>query len=400
MDNTMQRKYNALHATYWMGTLCALGFVAVLLQHKGLTNTEIGVVTGGSSLTTIVLSPVVSGVCAKVKRFSLQQQLIGFFAVESLLFSAIVFLPLPKALLMGLYIAMYALNISTVPLVSTIAMNYIADGKPVNFGLSRGIGSISYALCAIVAGQLVGWFSPAALGFLFLGANILCVVVLWRMPATYSKTEAKADCAASVSLFGLAGRYRLFFGLLLGFGLAFAASACVGTYLINIVTSLGGDASMLGVATFFMAASELPVMAVAPRLMRRFGAKSLLAAAALFYIARNGLVCVAPRLPVLFAGLAFQGLSYGLFTPIMTYYVAENLAKEHQIMGQTMIGVMTSGFGSAIGNTAGGMLQDAYGMETMLRFVLALTLAGALMVVSLRQAGKKQNVPQLAKESN
>lgn len=69
-------------------------------------------------------------------------------------------------------------------------------------------------------------------------------------------------------------------------------------------------------------------------------------------------------------------------------------------MGQTMIGVMTSGFGSAIGNTAGGMLQDAYGMETMLRFVLALTLAGALMVVSLRQAGKKQNVPQLAKESN
>lgn len=397
--NKVQMKYNFLHILYWMNTLSILGFVAVLLQSRGLSNTEIGIVTGGSSMTTIFLSPILSAQCAKIKKLSLQQLLIGFLAIECGLFLSIGFLPLPKAILMILYIGLYALNISTVPLVSTIAMNYIEEGKQVNFGLSRGLGSISYAISAVIAGQLVSRFAPSSLCLLCVGSALICMTVLMMLPPSYSKQKGQ-KAKEGTSIVSVALNYRILTGLLLGFGLAIAASACLGTYLINIISELGGNASMLGIATFFMAASELPCMAVAPKLMRRFGTKKLLCLAALFYIVRNVTVCLAPSLPILFLGLAFQGVSYGLFTPVITYYVAENLEKKDQIMGQTMIGVMTSGVGAAIGNTMGGTLQDTYGMQAMLFFVMLLTLSGAAIVNGLNILHVQKKEMQLVSRSN
>ena len=44
---------------------------------------------------------------------------------------------------MVFYVVMYALNMSTVPMLTMIAMNYINEGTYVNFGLARGIGSAS-----------------------------------------------------------------------------------------------------------------------------------------------------------------------------------------------------------------------------------------------------------------
>ena len=85
--------------------------------------------------------------------------------------------------------------------------------------------------------------------------------------------------------------------------------------------------------------------------------------AAFFYIIRNFTICLAPSLPVLFIGMMIQSLSYGLLTAVITYYVTYNLKSHDQMMGQTMIGIMTSGVGSTIGNLFGGILQDQYGFK-------------------------------------
>ena len=154
---------------------------------------------------------------------------------------------------------------------------------------------------------------------------------------------------------------------------------------------------MLGLATFFMAASELPFMTIAPRLMRRFKTKNLLVFAAVMYVVRNSLACFAFNIPMLLTGLACQGISYGLFTPIITYYVAENLEPKDQIMGQTMIGVMTSGAGAALGNMTGGFLQDTFGMSAMLAFVIGVTLSGVLIVTLMNGRRQSAEQPELAR---
>ena len=47
---SLKAKYNFLHLFYWFTGCCINGFIAVFLQSKGLTNTEIGIVTGGSCI--------------------------------------------------------------------------------------------------------------------------------------------------------------------------------------------------------------------------------------------------------------------------------------------------------------------------------------------------------------
>ena len=287
-------------------------------------------------------------------------------------FGLLLWMPLPKWMIMLIYLLLYAMNISMVPLISTIAMQYIEHGKSVNFGLSRGLGSISYAI-----------------------TGVLALAFLASMPACYMEGKEKKESGSKTSIF----KYKKLLWILFAFMLMFAASSALATYLIDIVEYHGGNASLFGMATFVMAASELPIMSIAPRLKRRFGSQKLLLTAAAFYGVRNGLIALAPNLGFVLLGMVFQGCSYGLFTPIITYYVAEHLEKEDQIMGQTLIGVMTSGLGAAIGNFSCGFIQENYGMSMMLGLALIFTFSGILFAFLVNRSSKSKQ-KQLVLEVN
>lgn len=162
---SLKAKYNFLHLFYWFTGCCINGFIAVFLQSKGLSNTEIGIVTGGSCVATIFLSPFMSSLISKIKGMTIKKLMTFLMLTTVLLYIAMAFLPIPAFLVMIFYVIMYALNMSTVPMLTMIAMNYINEGTYVNFGLARGIGSASWATSALIFGQVVS----------FLGANILSI---------------------------------------------------------------------------------------------------------------------------------------------------------------------------------------------------------------------------------
>lgn len=53
----LQLKYNLLQASFWAASCAICAFIAIFLQAKGLSNTQIGTVTGGACILNIVLSP-------------------------------------------------------------------------------------------------------------------------------------------------------------------------------------------------------------------------------------------------------------------------------------------------------------------------------------------------------
>lgn len=70
---SLKAKYNFLHLFYWFTGCCINGFIAVFLQSKGLSNTEIGIVTGGSCVATIFLSPFMSSLISKIKGMTIKK---------------------------------------------------------------------------------------------------------------------------------------------------------------------------------------------------------------------------------------------------------------------------------------------------------------------------------------
>ena len=61
-------------------------------------------------------------------------------------------------------------------------------------------------------------------------------------------------------------------------------------------------------------------------------------------------------------------------------------------MGQTLIGMMTTGLGSMMGNVLGGILQDMFGLNAMLLFVTFSTLLGIVIMVTVCLIQIRRNV--------
>lgn len=385
----LQMKYNLLHIFFWL-TYCAIyGYIAVLLQYKGMSNTLVGVTSGATCALTMFSTPAFSSLVGKIKGLGIKQLIIINYILTVLVWMTLVLVPMPQTGLMIMFVISGNLCGVNIPLLTMICMNYLTAGKDVNFGLSRGLGSISYAASAVVFGLLIERINPTILGWAFLAGSVGIIIDLLSLPDIEHQEVGTNKKGLSMPAFVL--KYKKYMVLLFAVTLQFAAATSLSTYLINIVKNLGGTTSLYGIAVFFMAASELPCMAVVPKLKIKFSAESLLLFASVMYVARNLTVALAPSLVVLMFGMAMQGLSYGVFTASITYYVHEAIDLEDGMLGQTMIAVMTTGLGSTIGNVFGGVLQDSYGLGAMLLFSDVLTLLGvgimaALVVISRKRA--------------
>ena len=361
----LKTRYNLLHLFYWFAYCCISGFIAIFLQYLGLSNTEIGIVTGISCISTIFISPFISSLVDRIKNFTIKKLTVYITVGVGIVYLILSFIKMPAFMAMILYILMYALMLSTVPLLTMIAMNYINDGLYVNFGLARGIGSASWAASAFVFGQVISFVDPwiLSIGYFFFIA--LALILLYTMP---EQKNVKATKEKQGSVLQVIKNYKILFFLLLGFCFMFAGATTIGTYLINIVTNLGGNTSLYGVCV------------------------TLIVLASVFYLLRNFTICLAPNLIILIIGMMFQGLSYGLFTGVITYYVTYNLDAKDQLAGQTLIGIMTSGIGSTLGNVLGGILQDTFGLDYMFMFIYIVTITGALIIFTTKKINDKKNL--------
>lgn len=375
----LQMKYNFLQIFYWMAICSMYGFAAIFLSSKGLTNTEIGAAAGGACILSIPFSPILSSVSMKYNRISLQKYLAAGMLFSAVTYLIMALIPIPSAVMIVMYMVSCCVGMSLVSFLSQISMDYIEEGHKLSFGLARGLGSISYATSAVLFAQAAAHINPSVLAALFTAAAIAFNILLFRTKPVYASAAKENEKGGT--LMGCITGYPIYFVILIGFAFVFAAAAALSTYLINIIENHGGSESLYGIAVFCMAASEMPVMAAADKLIKRFGSMKLIAAAGIFYILRNVLIAASPNLGILLLGMSFQGISFGLMTAVITVYVSTHLKQTDQVMGQTMICIMTTGVGSTIGNICGGWMIDNLGMQAMFTGAIVITLIGAAIIV-------------------
>lgn len=383
MMKKLQIQYCLAQALFWITSCALMAFIAIFLEFKGLGNTEIGLAAGLGCLLTAVLSPWLSSMASAHPEISLQKFVMGCMAVSAGLYLSVSFLPMPTILIMGLFVISYAVNLAAMPLLSSVAMNYAEEGKNVSFGPARGIGSICYAISAILFTQAASMFSASILSVIYIIGTVFLGILLLRMPQTgASEKKDESSREKSGSMLSVFRKYPVFIVMLTGFGLLFSVQTALGTYLIRLIENLNGTPSLYGICIFAMAASELPFMSIAPKLIKKYGTEPLLLAAALLYLARNLLPACANSLPLLILGLMFQGCSFGLLTAVMTVHISKAMDREDQILGQSLFILFTNGVGAALGNLAGGVIQDTFGLDFLLNLSVSVTLIGVLLAVA------------------
>lgn len=392
----VKHQYSIVQGLYWISGCALGGYAAVYLQYKGLSNTLIGVVMGVAALLSMAAQPLVAQLAENVRGFSVKRVLQLLIVLMFLFYGILTVVPLSVGGVMVVFIMMNICNSCMPALLSAMGMEFINRGYYLNFGLSRGIGSISYAVCAVILGFVIERFLPGILGYIYMVLAVLLFVAISCMKdlSSEEKTVVQSEEKKSEkSIWKVFWENKVLLYMGIGFWLGNMANASICTYMVNIIKGLGGTDSTLGIGAFASAASEMPVMMLFGYMMKRSNCVSLLKVSSFFFLVKSVTMLFAFNVPMVFFGLAMQGLSFGLFYPASVYYVNNELPEEYRVKGQAAFSILTSGAATCVGNLLGGWLQDAFGLKAMLLSSSVMALLGFLIVFSVRQEKQRQEMP-------
>ncbi len=387
-------QYKGLHGFYWMLYCLSTAFITVFLLDQGLSAASIGVIVALSNIIAAAGQLAVGNVTDKCEKVTWRNAILVIGVLQLVCLLLLILCSGSFLINVGVYLLFTILVYFQMPLVNSAVFTYEACGIAVDFGSARGMGSISYAIISYVAGQLIAAIGTKAIIYLSLAVLAGLLAVTFFMPSgekrskaetceedsqSSSLPESQSPSQSSVHKSGIiyfASKYPAFMMTLVGCVLLMAFHNIVHTYMIQMIEPLGGDSASMGTAFSIEALVELPVMFGFYKLIQRFSPGTLIAFAGFAFILKAAAYMIAGSVTAIYLAQSLQMLSYAVFISASVYYANEKMEESDRVTGQSYMTASIS-IGAVLGNLTGGFVLDTAGVNALLYFSLALTVAGA-----------------------
>ena len=299
----------------------------------------------------------------------------GLTAVSALCFLSIQLIPLPGMAFGLLYLlGVFAFD-SMNPLMNALNVSYMTNGYQINYGFSRGLGSLAYAFAALLVGKVMARFGADWMIWISLGLLFVNAIMAMSYPSLVVSGSAKQENTGCCSIPVFFRRYRWYCVSLLGVMLLGMFHAMTENYLIEIVTPLGGDSGTVGVALFIATAVEAVVLVYFAKVRAKISDNWLLKIAGISFTVKAVLFLLASNVATIYMIQLLQATSYTLLAPTQMYYANNKIAPADMVKGQAFITASYT-LGCAAGNFSGGQLVSAFGIRALLLAGIAIAAAG------------------------
>lgn len=373
--------YAVIQALHWALLAIYYAFGATYLYATGLSSFGTGLVLAVAGLLSAALQPPIATRADRAARGAgaVRRWCLALLIPSCALMAALWLFAMPPWLHIGVFVLVWMLIMALMFLFNSLAMEYVNAGYPLNYGVGRAIGSLSFALGAYFYGRYIARFGAAALLPLAssLCALLLLALLLWRSPPIARRDAAPETTQKS----GFVRRYPRFIALVVSAILCLTPYCTVCNFLVRFVEPIGGGSVEVGTAIMIAALCEVPIMFVSLLLCRRFGAHRLMILSAAMLSAKMLMIVLARSVAGVYIAELFQLLSYPLFLCVSVYYVNALVSPQDRVRGQAVM-TLAPLISGATGALLGGFLLDALGVRTMLALSLAISAVGsALMIV-------------------
>ncbi len=378
-------KCSGLQGLYWMSFCSVYSFASVFLLSQNFKNHQIGILLAVSNIAAVFLQPAIGSLADRTTKISLKGIISYIALINIVLLAGLVLLPPGAAAGAVLYGGAVALTLTLQPLLNSLIFEYINEGSDVNYGVTRGMGSISFAFVSFILGLLINSYNPHFLPFVCIGLFAGLLLMLRILPMTEAQKK-RGDPGANPDrgtvpggFFDFGKKYHRFFPFLLALAFLFVFHTMANAYLVQIMKHVGGKDGDVGLSLTIAAVCELPAMLGFGYLVSRYKSGMLLKFAGCFYVVRSLLFLLSTSVFMVNLAQVFQGLSFAVYAPASIYYVNQMMSKEDKVKGQTfMVGAST--LGSVFGSLLGGWLLDNASVEIMLAVGAAAAAAGCLLL--------------------
>ncbi|TVQ21633.1 MAG: MFS transporter [Spirochaetaceae bacterium] len=378
-DNAM---FGAIQFAFWSGFGLIFAFLSAYYQDIGFTTVQIGLVMALVAVSAIAGQPVLGLLSDRIGAPGLVLRnglVVGVVLAIAMFLTPRVLLPV------ALLSVLISISVQTLPPILDGWTMEVRDRVPrLDYGLTRSMGSIGFALTVAFAGRL---FDAHGIEWMFLGAaaalgvTLVIVTLVHRYHLRNAPSVADATPQPVVAGPPPAIPWREFFsarmiGLLVIFFLAFTAFRPVQVFLPVLFRQVGGTNQDLGFAFSIMAISEIPFLIAFTFLVRRFRDTHVMLVALVFFLFRIGIHSFAttPLFVILAQGL--QGPSFGLFLPASVHLLNRIAPAGTRTFAQSAGAIASFGLGSMSGSAVGGYLVDWLGITEMF-----LVMAGVMAAV-------------------
>lgn len=398
-----------VQGSYWMSYCAYACFATVFLTGRHLADSQIGLVISLSAVLSILIQIILSDFCDKHPAIPLKRIICLILSIVLCVAALLFLIPFSVALVMAVYILGYGFASSLNGFLSSMMMQHNNLGLPVNFGIPRGVGSISYAVMSFVLGMVVEKTSPE---LTMPVAIVLCLIAIGsvalmprpdKIQEEYALNTPPVSSEKPASIPHMLKNNPILSLLLLAIVFTFTGQSVLMSFLIRAIENVGGNAANLGTCFLLSAGLELPTMLLSRPLLKKFSSKKLLRVSFFAFFLKSLALALAPSIGFIYASNIFCIFAMGLFGFASVYFINEIVAPREKVRGQSLAALCGSGgVGTVIGALIGGMIMDSLGITPLLFLCAGFSLVGfmlALIVFHMHTKKQKTASPDSVSSS-
>ena len=382
--------FSLIQSFYWCAYGSMLGYPMLFFTAHGFSYTQVGIMLAMVNLVSGVVQPLFPPILQKFRGLTIRKFVILCWVTAIFLTILIYFLPDVYGLFFLVFIFVSITQAATYSLINSLTMEYYNAGLEINFGLTRGVGSASYAVLMVILGRIIASFGLTVVlisNLIFLTLLIITILFLKDPPTTQIQNSQEekeilqnSDTSHSASLMIFFHKNKNLVYMDLSTVILFIGSSLMSnSFAPNYVGQFGGGSSESGIIIFFSAMSELPAMAVAVQLLKLFPLSKLMYFSSLCFFLKALLIYLSTGLTMLTAVQVLQGFSYGFFTVYSVLLTNDKVSLGDRVLGQGILFAMIA-VGCTIGSYLGGVFLDAFGVRGLSAFSILFCMIGAVLV--------------------
>ena len=351
-------------------------FLALYLDGKGLTESDIGLVIAAMAVARVLLNPLWGHLADATlgRRTSLQigSFLGAIFALVLAGFDGVIAIAVA-----GFFLA--ASMVSTGPNIDAITLEHLGAARMSDYGRVRSWESFTYAIGCLTLGWIfqvagIGWAMPN-----FAIASVLVFAWSFTVPRDTPRHEAAAGGGRLGTVGAVFRAAPRFWGFLAAVFLVWTGFNAAWNFIALKIASEGGGPLLVGIGTAVGGLVEVPMMRSSSRLHARLGLRRVYALGCAVY-AIGFLLWGSVSNPTIVSLLTvLEGVAFSMLFTTSVVVVGRLLPSTLYSTGNSVAQMVSFGLGPIIGAGVGGFVYESAGPMTLYAGASALALSGGVV---------------------
>lgn len=378
-------RYFFLQMLFWGAAVVNYAYMTPIMENKGFTEIEIGILNAAKLLAGVIFQIWVGSFADRyAKKVPLKYLLALFAGVTAVLSVALYFVSHDFFLMFFISLGFGMSFVTISPLLDSLSMLYVEHGYPVNYAFCRTGGSLSWAVLCVLAGFISDHAGTGTLPLIQLALAFVMTLLLlslyWEnMEQTGHVSNANVSKVHTVK--EILTDYPQFSLFLLASAIMFMGYNLGTTFLVDVITGLGGTHTDYGMAELVMSLSEIPSAFIILKLRRKIPITKMMVCCAVFMTFKNVFPTYTDSVTVVILSQVCELLGFGLFYAGTVYLVSSMLPHQDMVKGMTLISVATVGLGEGVASVFCGIIRKYAGLYGLMEVSVMVSAVSVIFMV-------------------